>query len=102
MCFSSRLLRHASIIAVNVTVCVNGVQAQQAPDAGQIQRQIERSLPSPTTGAPTPATQDAAPVDQSGPLVRISTFVVEGATLIPTDELVATFEQYRGEQMYLG
>jgi len=102
MCFSSRLLRHASIIAVNVTVCVNGVQAQQAPDAGQIQRQIERSLPSPTTGAPTPATPDAAPVDQSGPLVRISTFVVEGATLIPTDELVATFEQYRGEQMYLG
>ena len=75
--------------------------AQVAPDAGQIQRQIERSFPVPSPQAPAPSVSEG-PMDRSGPTVTIERFVIEGATLIPSDELARSLDAYIGKPMSLG
>jgi len=75
--------------------------AQSVPDAGQIQRQLEQSFPVPAPQAPTPPPPES-PIDRSGPTVTIQSFVVEGATLIPADELVRSLDAYVGKSMSLG
>lgn len=96
----SPLKRVIAVMAI-ATLCTTGALAQRSPTPDHVTPQIDRALSSPTDQPQVSAVPEQS-VDHSGPLVRIQKFLIEGATYIPTEELERTFEQYRGEQMYLG
>ena len=77
--------------------------AQTAPpDAGRLQRQTEQTLTPPTPATPPPAAPASAPVDLGGPQLTVQRFVIEGASLIPDDELAAQLEPWRNRAATLG
>jgi len=69
------------------------------PDAGQLQRQAEQAVSRPAP-APPPGTPDA---DAEAAAERIAfsvdRFVVEGASLVPTDALERLLDGYRGRPL---
>ncbi|WP_162892899.1 ShlB/FhaC/HecB family hemolysin secretion/activation protein, partial [Pseudomonas savastanoi] len=74
--------------------CASAAQAQVAPDAGQLQRQIDQNLQRPVV-APSPAAP--APIsgaDHRGPKVVIRRVDIVGAKLIPVTELAAQLDPY--------
>lgn len=77
--------------------------AQTLPDAGALQRQIEREQPTfepkPSTGIPN--TAPASKAAPGGPVVRIKAFTFQGNTLISTDELQAVVAPWVGRDVDL-
>lgn len=75
--------------------------AQTAPDAGVLQREAERELrsrfPAVAPHVPAPPMKPAA----KGATVAVRGFVVEGATLVPVDELVALLGDLVGRSLTL-
>ena len=71
-------------------------QAQAMPDAGSLQRQIERehqgALPQKTMPAPSPVQRDLPPV--SGPVVQVQSFRFVGNTLLSAEQLTAAVAPY--------
>ncbi|GAA4355719.1 ShlB/FhaC/HecB family hemolysin secretion/activation protein [Variovorax defluvii] len=94
-------------LAVAFTLSAGVAQAQptppvDVPGAGQLQRQIEQTLqsPPPAVAPPTRAAEPA--IDRSGPLLIVQQFSIEGASLIPADELARPLDSYRGKPLSLG
>lgn len=75
--------------------------AQVPTDAGHLQRQLEQTLTPPAATAPTPAAP-AAPEDRSGPSVVVRRVVIEGATLIPAEELARQLDASLDRPQTLG
>lgn len=76
--------------------------AQNVPNAGSLQRELRSGLPG---GAPVeapPAAATTAPGAPSGETIRVSHFVVEGATLLTTTELEAATKPYADRDLDLG
>ncbi len=82
--------------------CASAAQAQVAPDAGQLQRQIDQNLQRPVV-APSPAAP--APIsgaDHRGPKVVIRRVDIVGAKLIPVNELASQLDPYLNRPLTLG
>lgn len=90
-------------LAAGALAGAGAAQAQPAvPDAGQLQRRSEQSLQPPPPATPPQAVQPPAPVDRSGPQLTVRRFVIEGATLIPPEQLAAQLEPWRERPASLG
>jgi hemolysin activation/secretion protein len=76
--------------------------APVAPNAGQLQRQTEQILSPPAAAVPPVPSAPAAAIDRSGPPLTIERFAIEGASLIPADELARQLDAYRGRPLSLG
>lgn len=81
-------------------------QAQTAPalDAGSLQREAERSLQTPPSAAPAPQAAPAAkpmPADAKATRVTVRHIVIEGASLIPLEELDALVAPHIGQSLTL-
>lgn len=87
-------------LLLSLTLASN-VLAQVAPDAGDIQRQIEQDKRAPTV-VPPPAVVPEPVTDRSGPKVIIRQVRIEGASLIPIGELIRQFQPYLNQPMSLG
>jgi len=80
-----------------------GASAQAVlPGAGQLQRQVEESLQPPPPASAPPQAPAAAAVDRSGPALTVRKFVIEGATLIPAEDLAQRLEPWRDRPASLG
>ncbi|TBU95982.1 ShlB/FhaC/HecB family hemolysin secretion/activation protein [Stutzerimonas kirkiae] len=90
------------ISAFASAVLCSTAYAQIAPDAGQIQRQIEQELRTPDIQQPPKAVAPETVVDTSGPQVVIRRIELEGASLIPHDQLIRQFEPYLNRPISLG
>ncbi|QNH23599.1 ShlB/FhaC/HecB family hemolysin secretion/activation protein [Xanthomonas theicola] len=77
-------------------------QAQVAPAAGDLQRQIEQQIHTPNVIPPPPPATPAKPLDRSGPAVVIRRVEIDGASLIPAAELARQFEPYLNRPVSLG
>lgn len=77
-------------------------QAQTPPDAATLQRGIERQLQAPPQ-TPPPSARPPHPIadDAKATRVLVRGFVVDGATLIPAQELVALLADLVGQQLSL-
>lgn len=89
---------------VGLAVAFTGAaHAQPAiPDAGELQRRSQEGLQPPPPLTPPPARTAPATPDTSGPQITVRRFVVEGATLIPAQELEARLEPWRNRAASLG
>lgn len=97
-----RKATHRAAAAMLAALAASGVvQAQAVPDAGRLQRQTEQGLTPPPAPAP-PLARPAAPIDRSGPQLTVRRFAIEGATLIPAEELAAQLEPWRDRPAFLG
>ena len=76
--------------------------AQTPPDAGALQREIEQASRPPALPAPAPPVL-SPPMAEKDKAVRVTVrgFVVEGATLIPTQELSALLADQVGKSLTL-
>ena len=93
--------------ALSVALCVAGIPligteaaAQMVPDAGSIQRELRQGLPggvSQPVASPiaTPRSTDSVP----GETVHVTSFKIEGATLLPPGELAAATQAYAGRDL---
>jgi len=103
----STRLAYPCLVAA-LTLSAGAVQAQttppatNVPGAGQLQRQTEQTLQPPPPAVAPPSQPAEAAVDRSGPLMTIQRFAIEGASLIPADELARQLDPYRGRPMSLG
>lgn len=84
-----------------VLVCASA-HAQTAPDAGQLQRQIEQNLGTPAASKPPAAASPIPKIDHSGPRITVRHFAISGASLIPSEELAAQLAPYVGQSLTLG
>lgn len=100
---SLHLLARGAHAAVLGAACMATAQAQPAiPDAGELQRRSQESLQPPPPATPPPARAAPAAPETSGPRITVRRFVVEGATLIPAQELEARLEPMRNRAASLG
>lgn len=96
-------VRRSGALPLAVLVLGAAVQAQPAaPDAGQLQRRSQENLQSPPAATPPRAGASPAPVDRSGPQLTVRRFVIEGATLIPAQELAAQLAPWLDRPASLG
>lgn len=91
-----------TVLALLPALATSSLHAQTPPDAGQLQRQSEQSLQPPPAAIAPPAAPAPAAVDRSGPQLVIQRFVIEGASLIPAEELARQLDPYRGQALSLG
>lgn len=76
----------------------------QAPTPGQVQEQVPIRSPAELRRAvPEAAVPDRAPrqVPEGGPEIRVEQFELSGNSVIPTEELLAELEPFRGEPLTL-
>jgi hemolysin activation/secretion protein len=92
----------AAVLTLALTSTAQAQTAPVAPDAGQLQRQTEQNLNPPAAAVPPTPAVPAAPIDRSGPQVSIQRFAIEGASLIPAEELAQQLAAYRGRPLSLG
>lgn len=78
--------------------------AQQPPDAGALQQQIENTLPQPLPAQPAPVlpAPSAAPAAPAGVTVTVSGFAFVGNTRLPEQKLQAAVASYVGRPLSLG
>lgn len=81
-------------------VMSGGVAAQTPPDAGALQRETGREAPGRLPAAPLAV---PAPMKQAakGATVTVRAFAIEGATLVPADELAALLADLVGQSLTL-
>ena len=96
--FSARRL----IGAIASVALASAAQAQVAPDAGQIQRQIEQELRTPDIQQPPDSVTPEAVIDTAGPQVIIRRVELEGVTLVADQELIEQFAPYLNRPVSLG
>jgi hemolysin activation/secretion protein len=72
------------------------------PDAGELQRRSQETLQPPPPARQLPSAPRAAPPDRGGPQITVHRFVVEGATLVPEEELQARLAPWRDRPASLG
>lgn len=78
-----------------------GAYAQQALDAGAIQREVEKNM-SQQLAEPLPgieAVQKEVPVEKKGPVFTLQKINFEGNSVIPSDELVAIVDVWIGQKI---
>lgn len=105
-----RGLRHSilrsfipGLCAAGWTLAATAAGAQATfPDAGELQRRSQESLQPPPAARQPPAEPAPAQPDRTGPPITVRRFVVEGATLVPAEELQARLAPLLGRAASLG
>ena len=79
------------------------VVVPQPPTPGQVQSGLPTQLPQPKEAPPPLSQSPVTPsgVAPGGPSFKVTGFVIEGNTVIPTDELQAQIASYLGKRMTL-
>nr|WP_255662725.1 ShlB/FhaC/HecB family hemolysin secretion/activation protein [Acidovorax sp. D4N7] len=77
--------------------------AQSIPDAGSLSRETERNLEAPRAVEPQRPAAAAQPVpqDENAPRVAVQRISIQGATLIPLEELQALVQESVGKSLTL-
>lgn len=77
--------------------------AQSIPDAGSLSREAERSLEAPRAAEPQrpAAVAPRMPADENAARVAVQRISIEGATLIPLEELQALVQELVGQSLTL-
>jgi hemolysin activation/secretion protein len=95
-------VRRAALAAVAGLAACGVLQAQTPPDAGRLQRQTEQGLGLPVAPAAPPAGATRPEIDRAGRPLTVRRFVIEGASLIPAEELAAQLAAWRERPVTLG
>lgn len=91
----------ALLIFSGAALHASAAQAQVAPDAGQLQRQIDQNRQRPVFVPPPPVPAPLPDVDNRGPKVVIRHVDIVGAKLIPVAELAYQLEPYLNRPLAL-
>ncbi|MFC7205966.1 ShlB/FhaC/HecB family hemolysin secretion/activation protein [Comamonas endophytica] len=90
-------------LALLLCLLAEPAMAQSIPDAGSLSRETERNLEAPRAVEPQRPAAAAQPVpqDENAPRVAVQRISIQGATLIPLEELQALVQESVGKSLTL-
>jgi hemolysin activation/secretion protein len=91
------LFLRAAAAAALLVLSTTALQAQTAPDAGQLLRDANRSPAAPVPARPPELPPPASTEPAAGPRVQVTAFKLSGITLLPETEVQARLAPFVGQ-----